>query len=308
MRPWFDFCFWLCICCLLVYIVCFPTYLFSSLFSYLSPPLLIFPFENRPAPFPGCPARRLNLALVFFRLFCVVVHFFWLLNACYSCVRFNFYFLPSQAIGSGKRLRNDLFCVKWDMKQQLCQSVSWRQCELAELHAGMDSGAWTWNWVTFCDPVTWESSDPETQLTLFYNELDLCCRQTFAMGKRFAGFYRCLAFACFWEVKFWRSFIKCQYFSDGWTDVHKNIYLYLGLFFENRKNSGLTPGQNDDLVTRTWKMTHWPGDPMTQFHVWDSLQCGACSIPCLWVRRYMVLYFWQWSVAVLSELCACRLL
>ena len=28
----------------------------------------------------------------------------------------------------------------------------------------------------------------------------------------------------------------------------KNIYLYLGLFFENRKNSGLTPGQNDDPV------------------------------------------------------------
>ena len=23
----------------------------------------------------------------------------------------------------------------------------------------------TWNWITFCDPVTRESSDPETQLT-----------------------------------------------------------------------------------------------------------------------------------------------
>ena len=30
--------------------------------------------------------------------------------------------------------------------------------------------------------------------------------------------------------------------------------LYLGLFFENRKNSGLTPGQNDDPVPRC------PGD------------------------------------------------
>ena len=30
--------------------------------------------------------------------------------------------------------------------------------------------------------------------------------------------------------------------------------LYLGLSFENRKNSGLTPGQNDDLVPRC------PGD------------------------------------------------
>jgi len=46
----------------------------------------------------------------------------------------------------------------------------------------------------------------------------------------------------------------------------------LGIFFlKTRKNSGLTPGQNDDPVTRTWKMTqmtHLPGDPMTQFRVW----------------------------------------
>ena len=44
----------------------------------------------------------------------------------------------------------------------------------------------------------------------------------------------------------------------------KNIYLYIFI-------SGLTPGQNADPVTRSWKMTqmtHWPGDPMTQFHVW----------------------------------------
>ena len=33
----------------------------------------------------------------------------------------------------------------------------------------------------------------------------------------------------------------------------KNIYFYIFIvgFFENRKNSGLTPGQNDDPVTRT---------------------------------------------------------
>jgi len=70
----------------------------------------------------------------------------------------------------------------------------------------------------------------------------------------------------------------------------KNIYLYkiieyssskikvelyctfciLGIFFENRKNSGLTPGQNDDPVTRTWKvtqMTHWPNDPVPCLHI-----------------------------------------
>ena len=36
--------------------------------------------------------------------------------------------------------------------------------------------------------------------------------------------------------------------------------LHFGHFFENRKNSGLTPGQNDDLVTRTWPK--WPTDPV----------------------------------------------
>ena len=33
--------------------------------------------------------------------------------------------------------------------------------------------------------------------------------------------------------------------------IVKNIYLYIGLFFENRENSGLTPGETDDPVTRT---------------------------------------------------------
>jgi len=50
-----------------------------------------------------------------------------------------------------------------------------------------------------------------------------------------------------------------------------NVRFAFWAFFRNRKNSGLTPGQNDDPVTRTWKMTqmtNWPGDPMTQFHVW----------------------------------------
>ena len=58
----------------------------------------------------------------------------------------------------------------------------------------------------------------------------------------------------------------------GW--IFTKIYIFISLswpFFENRKNPGLTPGQNDDPVTRTCKMTQMtrrPGDPMTQFHVW----------------------------------------
>jgi len=31
--------------------------------------------------------------------------------------------IPSEKIGLGKRLRNDLFCVEWDVKPQFSQSV-----------------------------------------------------------------------------------------------------------------------------------------------------------------------------------------
>jgi len=44
-------------------------------------------------------------------------------NACFCCVRFSF-FIRSQETGSGKRLRNDLFCVEWDVKPQLSQLCS----------------------------------------------------------------------------------------------------------------------------------------------------------------------------------------
>ena len=64
--------------------------------------------------------------------------------------------------------------------------------------------------------------------------------------------------------------------------------MHFGHFFENRKNSGLTPGQNDDHVTRTWKMTqmtHLPGDPMTQFHVWLPVSwMTSCHHNCQWER------------------------
>jgi len=66
MRPWFDFLFWRYVYCLLVYIVCFPTYLSFFTFS-----LLKKSFENRPAPFQaGCHERRLNPSLVFMFILC----------------------------------------------------------------------------------------------------------------------------------------------------------------------------------------------------------------------------------------------
>ena len=93
------------------------------------------------------------------------------------------------------------------------------------------------------------------------------------MSKRFASFYRCLAFAGFWKVKFWRSFIKCRYFNDGWTDVHKNIYLdifILGFFRKPEKLGSHTgskwwlgdPDVKDDPNDTHLPGEWWPNDPV----------------------------------------------
>ena len=56
---------------------------------------------------------------------CVVVHFFWLVNVCFCCVRFSFFCAKPRDLLGGKRLQNDLFCVDCDVKPQLCQSAYW---------------------------------------------------------------------------------------------------------------------------------------------------------------------------------------
>ena len=49
-----------------------------------------------------------------------------MVNACFCCVRFSSFSIPRQEIGSEKRLRNELFCVVWNVKPQLSQSISRR--------------------------------------------------------------------------------------------------------------------------------------------------------------------------------------
>ena len=120
MRPWFDFWFWRYMHCLLVYIVCSPTYPFFLFFLTYLLPYLSFPLRTDPLYFQArCRKRQLNLALVF----CVVVHFFWSVNACFCCVRFSFFSIPGQEIGLVKHARNYLFCVEWDVKPRHSQSV-----------------------------------------------------------------------------------------------------------------------------------------------------------------------------------------
>ena len=91
------------------------------------------------------------------------------------------------------------------------------------------------------------------------------------MGNRFASFYRCLAFARFWNVKFWRSFIKCQYFNDGWTDFHKK---YLGFFSKTGKTR---VSHRVKMMTRTWKMTQTTHGPSSMSV--DERPKVSCSIP-----------------------------
>jgi len=110
--------------CLLIYITCFPAYHFSSLFltyllTYLSFPLRIDLHHFQ----AGCRKKRLNLALDFF-VFILFSSTLLLIGECMLlCVKFSFS-MPSQEIGSGKRLQNDLFCVKWDIKPHTTQSIT----------------------------------------------------------------------------------------------------------------------------------------------------------------------------------------
>ena len=67
--------------------------LFTSLFPCLSFPLRVDPLRFQ----AGCRKRRLYEALVF----CVVVHFFWLVSACFSCVRFSFFSNTAMRLARG---------------------------------------------------------------------------------------------------------------------------------------------------------------------------------------------------------------
>ena len=57
--------------------------------------------QTRSGSRPDVIKRRLNLALVFLYSFCVIVHFFWLANACFCCVRFSFFSYQAKRLSWG---------------------------------------------------------------------------------------------------------------------------------------------------------------------------------------------------------------
>jgi len=122
---WLHFCGSRCIYRLLVYIVCFPTYLFFCSFPYLSFPLKIYPlcFHAR--------GRKRQPYIGLFSCFILVYAIVFLfLMRDYLCsvslglmffvvifLVFDFCFpITSQQIGWEGRLRHDLFCVEWYVK------------------------------------------------------------------------------------------------------------------------------------------------------------------------------------------------
>jgi len=125
----------------------------------------------------------------------------------------------------------------------------------------------TWNWVTFCDPATQWPGNPATRrpswpCSIMNSNCRLILQTNVCNEQEFASFYRCLAFARFWKVKFWRSFIKCQYFNDGWTDFHKKYISLSWAFFRKPEKLGSHTGSE-------W----WPGDPDVKDDPNDPVPC-----------------------------------
>ena len=122
----------------------------------------------------------------------------------------------------------------------------------------------TRNWVTYCDPATqWPEnlatrrpSWPDDPVLQWTPNVDLCVKK-YSQAK-----------------EFFIIIVQQQTPDNDFCHFSiSNVRFAFWAFFENRKNSGLTPGQNDDPVTRAWKMTqmtHWLGDLMTQYHVWHG--------------------------------------
>jgi len=61
------------------------------------------------------------------------------------------------------------------LQQSGMGDAQYRRSDERPVHAGgVDHGIYqTWNWVTFCDPVTRESSYPVDPVTVFYNDLQM---------------------------------------------------------------------------------------------------------------------------------------
>ena len=125
------------------------------------------------------------------------------------------------------------------------------------------------------DPVTRESSDPETQLTrwpcsIMNYKCRLMLQTNVCNGQEVCQFLSLFGVCTLLESKI-LTIIYCQYFNDGWTDFHKNIYRYiviLGFFRKPEKLGSHTgskwwPGDPDVKDDPNDPLTRWPNDPVS---------------------------------------------
>jgi len=126
----------------------FPlTFFVHFILTYL-PPYLFFPLWIDPLRFQArCCERWLNLALVFLWRFCVVVHFFWLANECFCCVRFSFFHTkPKDWLGE-TFLKWTVLC--WVGHMQTCIWPSCCHCHSLSLASVKSRLVLTfWYWLT----------------------------------------------------------------------------------------------------------------------------------------------------------------
>jgi len=177
---------------------------------------------------------------------------------------------------------------EYRIKNGCCGQCHWVTLSFAKtaVPEGKMDGEQRW---TFCDPATQWPGNPATRRPSWPGDpvlewtpnVDLCVKKysqakefLIIIGKSKSSLHGLTSsdFCPTTDTRQWLlsfQYIKCT-------------FCILGIFFENLKNSGLTPGQNNNPVTRTWRMTqmtHWPGYPMTEFHVWWRKKGSCYSAP-----------------------------
>ena len=133
----------------------------------------------------------------------------------------------------------------------------------------------TWNWVTFCDPATWESSDPETQLTrwpcsIMNSKCRLMLQTNVCNGQEVCQFLSLFGVCTLLKSKilkiiYWMPIF--QWRLDGFSQKYISLYLYLGLFRKSEKLGSHTgsiwwPGDPDVKDDPNDPLTRWPNDPV----------------------------------------------
>jgi len=137
----------------------------------------------------------------------------------------------------------------------------------------------TWNWVTFCDPATQRPGNPATRwpCSIMNSKCRLMCRgvRIIDVAKKYSQAKEFLIITG--NSKSLLHRLTSSDFSLATTDTRqwllsfqhfKCTFCIFSIFRKPEKLGSHTGSKWWPGDPNVWKMTHWPGDPMTQFHVW----------------------------------------